>query len=149
MEFSQDNRNRLSARGYESRRSSVSEVADALMIDQPRRSASRSLRIQPQTLNVRKLSGNTLSVGVPRSRSALSVQSNTYSISESIYPDEVTIVKKAEPLFSPYCIGITLFVLICGGCFVPIHIFILNSETEGLNLNLCRLELIGNKVVER
>ena len=132
MEFTQDNRNRLSISGFESRRSSISDVADVLMVDQPRRSA-RSLRIQPQTLNVKKLSGNTLSVGVPRTRSALSMQSNTYSITESIYPEE-SAVKKAEPLFSPYCIGITLFVIICGGCFVPIHIFILNSETEGLNL---------------
>lgn len=52
---------------------------------------------------------------------------------DSFLPDTGAPIK-AEPLFSPYCIGITLFVLICGGCFVPIHIFILNSEAEGKKL---------------
>ena len=77
MEVPSD-RNMLSARGFEShRRSSVSEVADVLRPDRVPRSA-RSPKRSPQTLNVRKLSGNAggnrLTLGVPRSARSLSVQ---------------------------------------------------------------------------
>ena len=41
-----------------------------------------------------------------------------------------------EYKFSPYCIGFTIFLFTCGLGFVPIHIFILNTEIE---LEVCKV----------